>query len=64
MGLFELTVMFFRFCNAPPTFQAFMNHIFANMLREKWLKIYMDDLSIHTKYDLDLHHKQTQRVLQ
>ena len=30
-GLFELTVMFFRFSNAPPTFQAFMNHIFADM---------------------------------
>ena len=30
-GLFEPTVMFFRFCNTPPTFQAFMNHIFANV---------------------------------
>ena len=64
MGLFEPTVMFFGFCNAPPTFQAFMNHIFANMLREKWLKIYMDDLGIHTKDDIDLHHEQTRRVLQ
>ena len=59
MGLFEPTVMFFGFCNAPPTFQAFMNHIFADMLREKWLKIYMDDLSIHTKDDLNLHHERT-----
>ena len=49
MGLFEPTVMFFGFCNAPPTFQAFMNHIFADMLLEKWLKIYMDDMEIHTK---------------
>ena len=32
MGLFEPTVMFFGFCNASPTFQAFMNHIFADML--------------------------------
>ena len=64
MGLFEPTVMFFGFCNAPPTFQAFMNHIFADMLREKWLKIYMDDLGIHTKDDLALHHKRTRRVLQ
>ena len=64
MGLFEPTVMFFSFCNAPPTFQAFMNHIFADMLREKWLKIYMDDLGVHTKDDIALHHEQTQRVLQ
>ena len=64
MGLFEPTVMFFGFCNTPPTFQAFMNHIFTDMIREKWLKIYMDDLGIHTKDDLTLHHEQTQRVLQ
>ena len=62
-GLYEPTVMFFGFCNAPPTFQAFMNHIFADMISEKWLKIYMDDLGIHTKDDLDLHHHQTCRVL-
>ena len=64
MELFEPTVMFFGFCNTPPTFQAFMNHIFADMLREKWLKIYMDDLGIHTKDDLALHHERTRRVLQ
>ena len=53
--------MFFSFCNAPPTFQAFMNHIFTDMISEKWLKIYMDNLGIHTKDDLDLHHHQTRR---
>ena len=40
LGLFEPTVMFFGFCNTPSTFQAFMNHIFANMIAEKQLKIY------------------------
>ena len=64
MGLFEPTVMFFRFCNAPPTFQAFMNHIFVDMLQEKWLKVYMDDLGIHTKDDVTLHHERTRQVLQ
>ena len=64
LGLFEPTVMFFGFCNAPSTFQAFMNHIFANMIAEKWLKIYMDDIGIHTKDDLTLHHEQTRCVLQ
>ena len=62
-GLFEPTVMFFGFCNAAPTFQTFMNHIFADMIAERWLKIYMDDLGIHTQGDLALHHERTRRVL-
>ena len=40
-----------------------MNHIFANYIWEKWLKIYMDDLGIHTKNDLILHYERTQKVL-
>ena len=35
LGLFEPTVMFFGFSNAPPTFQAFMNHICADMIDRK-----------------------------
>ena len=62
-GLFESTVIFFGFCNALPTFQAFMNHIFADMIAEHWLKIYMGDLSIHTQGDLTLHHECTRHVL-
>jgi hypothetical protein len=56
-GLFEPTVTFFGFCNGPPTFQTFMNSIFTNMIAEWWLKIYIDDLGIHTKGDLALHHE-------
>ena len=56
--------MFFGFCNTPPTFQVFMNHIFADMLRKKWVKIYMDNLGIHTKDDVVLHHEHTWWVLQ
>ena len=63
LELFEPTVMFFGFCNALSTFQAFMNHIFADMIAEKWLKIYMDNISIHTKDDLTLHHEWTCCVL-
>ena len=59
LGLYELTVMFFGFCNAPPTFQVFMNHICADMIAEKWLKVYMDDMGSHTKDNLPLHHKRT-----
>ena len=64
MEHFEPTIMFCGFCNAPPTFQAFMNHIFADMLPEKWLKIYMDEMGIHTKDDVALHDEHTQHVLQ
>ena len=64
LGLFEPTVMFFGFSNAPPMFQAFMNHICTDMIAEKWLKVYMDDMGIHTKDDLTLHHERTRRVLQ
>jgi hypothetical protein len=62
-GLFEPTVMFFGFCNGPPTFKTFMNSIFTDMIAERWLKIYIDDLSIHTKGDLTLHHERTCHVL-
>ena len=34
-----------------------MNHIFANMIAEKWLKICMDDLSIQNSSDLTLHYE-------
>jgi hypothetical protein len=62
-GLFEPTVMFFGFCNGPPTFQTFMNSIFADMIAECWLKIYIDDLGIHTQGDITLQHERTRHVL-
>ena len=62
-GLFKPTVMLFGFCNAPPIFQAFMNHIFADIIVERWLKIYMDDLSIHTQGGLTFYHECTCCVL-
>jgi len=53
-GLYEPMVMFFGQCNSPPTFQAFMNHIFADYFAEGWLIIYMDDLMVHS-VDLEEH---------
>jgi len=47
-GLYKPMVMFFGQCNSPPTFQAFMNHIFTDYLAEGWLIIYMDDLMVHS----------------
>ena len=48
-GLYEPLVMFFRQCNSPPTFWAFMDSTFGDMIAEGWLIIYMDDILIFTK---------------
>ena len=39
-GLYKPTVMFFGQCNSPPTFQAFMDSTFRDMIMEGWLIIY------------------------
>jgi RNase H-like domain found in reverse transcriptase/Reverse transcriptase (RNA-dependent DNA polymerase) len=52
-GLFEPTVMFFGLTNSPATFQMMMNTIFASNIAEKWLMVYMDDMAIHTKHQLE-----------
>ena len=48
LGLFEPNVMFFRMCNSPATFQAFMDDLFGGYIMEGWLVIYMNDLLIHS----------------
>ena len=45
-GLYEPLVMFFGQCNSPPTFQAFMDSTFGDMITEGWLIIYMDDVLV------------------
>ena len=45
-GLYKPTVMFFRQCNSLPTFQAFMDSTFRDMIVEGWLIIYMDDVLV------------------
>ena len=53
-GLFEPTVMFFGLYNSPATFQAMMNDLFSNMIKEGWLVIYMDDMLLFSK-DIETH---------
>ena len=48
-GLYEPTVMFFGLCNSPVTFQQMMNEHFQDMLQEKWIVIYMDNILICAK---------------
>ncbi|KAL5536236.1 hypothetical protein ACEPAF_57 [Sanghuangporus sanghuang] len=58
LGLFEPTVMFFGLCNAPATFQGFMNDIFRELIHEGIVIIYLDDILIFSN-DLEEHRRCT-----
>src|SRR5712692_6970329 len=62
-GLFEPTVMFFRLTNSPATFQAFMNEIFKDLIREEVVKVYMDDILVFTD-TIEEHQEVNRRVFQ
>jgi hypothetical protein len=62
LGLFEPLVMTFGLCNAPATFQTFMNHIFQDMVDEGHVVVYLDDILIFTD-NLALLDKLTHEVL-
>ena len=53
-GLYEPTVMFFRLCNSPATFQRIMNNALWFEMTEGWCKAYMDNILIfaNTKEEL------------
>ena len=63
-GLFEPTVMFFGLTNSPVTFQTMMNAIFAKEIAEGWLIVYMDDILITTKDDIQFHKKCVHQMLE
>jgi hypothetical protein len=44
LGLFEPLVMTFGLCNAPATFQSFMNEIFSDLIDKGHLVVYLDDI--------------------
>jgi RNase H-like domain found in reverse transcriptase/Reverse transcriptase (RNA-dependent DNA polymerase)/Integrase zinc binding domain/Chromo (CHRromatin Organisation MOdifier) domain/Integrase core domain/Retroviral aspartyl protease len=48
-GLFEPTVMFFGLTNSPATFQTMMNEIFQDLIWQKKVIVYMDDILIFAK---------------
>ena len=56
-GIFKPKVMFFGLANSPPTFQRFMDRIFAPIKRQYPGNIfaYMDDILIATGDDIELH---------
>jgi hypothetical protein len=61
-GLFEYTVMPFGLCNAPGTFQHYMNDTFREFLDE-FLVVYLDDLLIYSN-NLKEHKEHVRRVLE
>ena len=62
-GLYKPTVMFFRMCNSPATFQAMMDNIFEDLIEEGIVIIYMDNMFLSAKMKEQLR-ENTKRVLQ
>lgn len=62
-GLFEATVMYFGFSNAPGTFQAMMNTILSDLIRKGQVMVYLDDILIFGN-DKKEHRKLVREVLQ
>jgi hypothetical protein len=48
-GLFEPTMMFFGLTNSPATFQQMMDMIFRKAIMTKRVKVYVDDILIHSE---------------
>ena len=63
LGLFESCVMTFGLCNAPATFQTFMDTQFADFLATGRVVIYLDDILIMAQTIVELV-KLTHRILQ
>ena len=61
--LFEPQVVFFSLTNSPATFQMMMNDIFQNMIAQRVVCVYLDDILIFTKTLLE-HWKIMWRVLE
>jgi len=61
--LWEPMVMFFGLQNSPATFQAMMNALFDDLIKEGYVIIYMDDILIFSK-TLEEHHILVKKVLQ
>jgi hypothetical protein len=53
-GLYKPIVMMFGLCNVLATFQGFMNHIFADLVAQGKVAVYLDNILIFTS-DLDEH---------
>jgi hypothetical protein len=64
MGLFENTVMPFGLHNAPSVFQRMMNTQFVDIIAMGQVIIYMDDILVATRDNLEEHRQIVQQVLE
>jgi hypothetical protein len=63
MGLYESLVMNFGLCNAPTTFQTFMDEQLKDLIATGHVVVYLDDILIFTSTLLILE-QLTHKVLQ
>jgi len=49
VGSFEPTVMFFGMTNLPATFQAMMNEILRDLINERKVAAFVDDVLVETE---------------
>ena len=66
MGLYESLVMNFGLCNAPATFQTFMDKQFKDLIATGHVVVYLDDILIFADNEAELEqltHKVLQRLL-
>jgi hypothetical protein len=61
-GLWEPLVMFFGLTNSPATFQCMMNDIFADLIAEGRVIVYLDDILIYSEH-LEEHRSTVKEVL-
>lgn len=52
-GMFEFNFAPFGFCNSPAVFIRFINYIFRDLINESIMEIYMDDIVIFSKDEVD-----------
>ncbi len=67
-GLFEPTVMYFGLTNSPATFQTMMNFIYRDVILKHeplgtTIRVYMDDIGIATRTNLNDHRRAVHDVL-
>src|SRR5258708_11896156 len=61
-GLFEPTIMFFRLCNSPATFQTMMNDILQDFIHNGEAICHMDDILVYS-HTLSNHQQIVHQVL-
>jgi len=62
VGFFELTVMFFGMTNSPATFQVMMNEILRDLINERKVAAFVDNVLVGTETG-EGHNKIVEKIL-